>query len=509
MSTETEPKPGAVGTGVAGWISGWSSIQPERSFVVFEDERLSWREFEENVARQAQALLRLGVEPGDRVACMSVNTPRFIELVWATLRVGAIFCPINYRLTQPEVAQILADLEPAVCFAQRDYLPLLEQQDNAGQIVQFDDRPSAEEGPLLSLPPAPRAEDPAAILFTSGTTGRAKGAVLSHANLQAAATNWAVTLSVTSADRFLLTVPLCFTAGLICSLVPAITGGSIILHPEFDEDQMMTSVVEHQPTWTGGVPTILMRLLRHPQASSSTLGSLRFAVSGGAGMDRALVDLAEERGFQIVHGYGSTEGSGGLVIALPEAYRALRPQSVGVATPLSRVRLVDADGRVVDEPGVVGEIQMAGPLVFQGYWGNPDATRAAFSDGWYRSGDLASRDEAGIITIAGRSSELIISGGLNVYPAEVEYALSTCPGILEATVLGVPDPEWGESVAAVVALKPGAETSTAEIEAHCRERLAGYKIPRRIMIVPEIPRKPSGKANKSVLYDRFDTPTAH
>ncbi len=499
-------------TGIAHWISSWARLQPDHPLITFADTTITWRDFDERVDRLARGLRSLGVGRGDRVACLMHNRPEFLELFWATVRLGALFAPINVRLALPELRYILGDLDPTVITTEEAFADaaVVLQPDSSAQWLRTADSPSVPGRSLRSLPETaelpgqwPAADDPAAILYTSGTTGRPKGAVLRHGNIHAQSANWVLSFGLTRTDRQLLFLPLCFTGGLIsASMNTFYSGASMVLERDFDPATLLGTIERERPTWFTAVPAMMQRIFEHPDAPGTDLSSLTMIESGGAAVPVPLIEKVRGLGLELIQGYGITEGSGGVNLYLQSWEGVRKAGSCGKPGGVyGGARVVRPDGTDCD-PDEIGELLIDGPLVFQGYWNNPAATAETLVDGWLHTGDLARRDEEGFLFLCGRVKELINSGGLNVYPAEVEAALVELPGIAEAAVVGIPDERGGQAVVAFVTARPGAEIDGAAVRSQCRELLADYKVPKSVRVVADLPRTTSNKVLKRALAEQ-------
>jgi malonyl-CoA/methylmalonyl-CoA synthetase len=445
-----------------------------------------------DVARAQSWLRQRGVEPGERVVAHLANGHDFIALFLACLRRGAILVPANVLYRDRELAHIVADATPRLVVTRHPSLfP-------AGTPC-ADPSAWAREAPAASGVDAGAAlndDAPAVIIYTSGTTGRAKGAVLSHGNLLANTQNLVTSWRITTADRYLAVLPLFHVHGLgngVCSWLA--TGCRMRLEERFDHAAASGWFDEFQPTLFFGVPTIYVRMLEWDAATARRIGGrTRLFVSGSAPLPAHVLETFRERfGHVILERYGMSE----TLMNISNPYDGeRRAGSVGVPLPNVTVRVVDDRGGPVGD-GVVGQLEVQGPNVFRRYWANPGATVRAFRDGWFRTGDLAERSADGYYTLRGRASDLIISGGFNVYPREVEELLLEIPGVREAAVVGVPDATRGEvPVAYVVA--SGAVTDE-ELRSVCMAHLASFKLPRAFVRVDALPRTALGKVQKHLL----------
>jgi malonyl-CoA/methylmalonyl-CoA synthetase len=359
------------------------------------------------------------------------------------------------------------------------------------------------EGASPVAPRLPRAEDVALIAYTSGTTGRSKGAMLTHGNLIANSRAVTAAWRWTGADRLLLTLPLFHIHGLGVGIHGSLlVGGEVDLRHRFDAAEVFETLCREPPTMFFGVPTMYTRLIAEAERRMLCPPPLRLYVSGSAPLSaQTFADFERLFGQRILERYGMTE----TVMNLTNPYDGeRRPGTVGMPFPGQEARIVDVRTREPIDDERFGEIQVRGPHVFEGYWKNPEATAAAFdAEGWFNTGDLGWRSADGYFTISGRARELIISGGYNVYPREVEEVLLTHPAVAEAAVVGLPDPEFGEQVAAAVVPRPGASATADDLVAHCRDQLAGYKKPRRVFFVDSLPRNALGKVQKHLVRDQL------
>lgn len=493
--------------GIARWIDARATITPDRPALIGAAGRRTYRAMAADIARAARALsARAGIGPGDRVAILSGNSIAYLECLFAVARLGAIAVPLNIRLADEELAFQLADSGAALLIADAEHLARADRLHQLGGPVVLTPDALAASGEAAAdrpLPAEPDAAVPFLICYTSGTTGRPKGAVLTQENIFWNAVNNTLALELTSADRMLTVLPLFHIGGINCFALPVLfAGGVVVVPPRFDPALTLELIASERATIVMGVPTILDDLRRHPSFATADLSSVRWFYSGGAPCPRELIDDYLARGLPFGQGYGMTETAPTVLMLARDDMRE-RAGSVGKPVAFARIRVVDERGAEVP-PGEVGELQVRGPNLFAGYWQQSAATAASFSDGWFRTGDLAWRDAAGFVTIAGRKHEMIISGGENIYPLEVEQVLATHPAVAEVVVFRVADERWGEVPAAVVARKPGRAVDVAELQAYCAGRLARYKIPRRITFVPALPRNATGKIDKRALARELD-----
>ena len=459
---------------------------------------LTYGELEQGSGQAAALLREAGIGPGDRVALMMPNVLAFPLLFYGALAAGAVVVPMNPLLKSREVAHYLADSGASVILvwdaaadeaakgAADRGIPVIRVTEPDAQTL------LGGRTPLRGW--AERADDDdAVILYTSGTTGLPKGAELTHANLLRNAEVTATTLiGASPGDVVMGCLPLFHSFGLTCGLNAAVLGGACLtLMPRFDPGVALDMISQEKVTIFEGVPTMYSALLNHPSRATTDVSSLRLCVSGGAALPVQILRGFEEAfGCPILEGYGLSETSPVASFNHPD-----RPRKAGsIGTPVAGVqmRVVDDSGAEVGV-GEVGEVAIRGHNVMKSYWRNPDATAVAIPDGWFRTGDLARVDEDGYFFIVDRKKELIIRGGYNVYPREIEEALYEHPGVAEVAVVGIPDESLGEEVGAAVALKPGASASPGELRAFARERVAAYKYPRQIWLVEQLPKGPTGK----------------
>jgi long-chain acyl-CoA synthetase len=440
---------------------------PERTALLFEGGRISYRELDRLATDAATALRAQGVETDDRVAIKLSNTPDYLAAYFGALRLGAIAVPLNVLLAQPEID---ARLEAS---APRAYVdrPLPGDGEPHVEIVERDE------------------DDPAALLFTSGTTGRPKGAILTHAGVRAAARFGADALGFTPDDVLLGVAPFPHVLGQQVFVCAFLVGGGVAVLQRFEPEAALETMTSTRTTVMFGVPTMCIALCEAAR-SAETLPSLRIAHVGGSPVPVEVARRFEETfGAAIHEGYGLTEMSG---LATTFAVgRRRKAGSVGRPSSGTEMRIANPDERGV------GEVQFRGPSAIRGYWNDPETTAAALDrDSWLSTGDLGYLDDDGDLFLVDRKKEMIIRGGYNVYPREVEEALYEHPAVLEAAVVGVPDESLGEEVAAIVVPRPGAELHPDELKAWTKERVAAYKYPRHVVLVAELPKSPTGKILK-------------
>jgi len=468
--------------------------------IKLDDTEVSYALLDEGSKRVAGMLRAHGVEAGDRVGIMLPNVPYFPIVYYGILRLGAVVVPMNVLLKGREVGFYLKDSGAKVLFAWADFGEAARAgADDAGaELVEV--APGAFEQLLMAAEPvqgvADRAgDDDAVILYTSGTTGTPKGAELTHDNLRRNA-EVSRSLHDTSADDVILgALPLFHSFGQTCTLNAGIGAGSTItLLPRFDPAKALEIIQRDKVTIFMGVPTMYGALLHAPEREGADLSTLRLCVSGGASLPLELMRAFEDAfGAVILEGYGLSETSP--VASFNHSAEHRKAGSIGTPIEGVEMRVVDEDDNEVPA-GQVGEIVIRGHNVMKGYWGRPDATQEAIRNGWFHSGDMAKVDDDGYFFIVDRKKDMIIRGGYNVYPREVEEVLYEHPAVREAAVVGIPHPEWGEEVGAAVALKEGESVTAAELRDYVKEQVASYKYPREIWFVDELPKGPTGKILK-------------
>ena len=465
----------------------------------------SYAELSDAAARIASLLKERGVQPGDRVGLVLPNVPAFPTLFYGALHAGAVVVPMNPLLTDREVAYYLTDSGATLVFAWED---MAQAAQTAAEPLGVDVVPVAAMGPDLNgqdaAPLVQRGDDDTAVLlYTSGTTGQAKGAELTHRNLATNAASSAETLfELTPDDVVMGCLPLFHVFGLTCGLNASVLSGSCLtLLPRFDPAKALEIIARDGVTVFEGVPTMYSGMLHQPAEGRPDVSTLRTCVTGGSAMPVEVLKAFEDT-FDciILEGYGLSETSPVASFNHPHADR--KPGSIGTALRGVELSLVDDDGNQVSGEDV-GEIAIRGENVMKGYWGRPEATAEAMVAGWFRTGDLARVDDEGYYFIVDRKKELIIRGGYNVYPREIEEVFYEHPAVAEAAVVGIPHADLGEEVGAAVALKPGASAEPSELQAFVKARVAAYKYPRRVWIVDALPKGPTGK----ILRRAVEAPT--
>ncbi|MFW6094546.1 MAG: acyl-CoA synthetase [Pseudomonadota bacterium] len=494
----------------------------DRPALVGEDFHSSWRRFADRVARLAGVLHDLDVGPGDRVAMLAANSPRYVEFYFATLWAGGVMVPVNARWSTPEKAHCLNDAGVRVLLVDSAAVPevpaLREACPGLAGIIEADAASGsgypAYETLLADRAPVADAErggdDLAALFYTGGTTGRSKGVMLSHANLLANSMNALANLGIRDDSVHLHVSPLFHVAGGSRVFTVTVAGGTHAVIPRFEPAAFLDAIERYRVTVTVVVPTMLNALLQYPDLDRYDLSSLRLLTYGASPMPEALLRQAMERlpGVEFLQSYGMTELSP-VATCLPPRYHVFegpdagRIRSAGQAVFNADVAVMDAEDRPLPA-GEVGEVCVRGPMVMQGYWGQEALTEQTLRGGWMHTGDAGYLDEEGFLFLVDRVKDMIISGGENVYSAAVEDVIYRFPGVNECAVIGVPSDAWGEAVHAFVVPRAGAELDVDALLAHCREHLAGYECPKSVELrTEELPKSGPGKILKSELRAPF------
>jgi fatty-acyl-CoA synthase len=466
---------------VGRWLADRARNTPQRVAIDFDDRLVTYAELAAGADGYATAFAEAGLRRGDRVATLTGNSPEHVMVLFACAQLGLILLPLSWRLTGPELRYQLDDAEPSLFLAEDEFLELAEA--TGRRFEQLAPRPTGGRAPEdVAVTP----DDGLLLIYTSGTTGKPKGVVLTHANCFWTNVSFDATTGVHGDDVVLQLLPQFHVGGWnVQALLAWLKGATVVLERRFDAGRVLDLIERKRVTTMMGVPPIYLFVAQHERFATADLSSLERVVVGGAPMPESLLQTWAARGTAIVQGYGLTEAAPNVLCVPPEdAVRKIG--FAGKPYPFVDVRLGDEH-----------ELQVKGPNVFPGYWHDEEATRETFTaDGWLRTGDVAERDDEGFYRIKGRLKDMYISGGENVYPAEVEAALHEHPGVSDAAVVGVPDERWGECGVAFVVAEGVAEE---ELIAWCSERLARFKVPASVRFVGEIPRNSLGKIQKQAL----------
>ena len=502
-----------------------AELHPDAIALAFGPRRLTYAALEERACRLANGLAALGIGPGDRVAALVHNCNAFVEALFATAKLGAIFVPVNFRLVAREIGALLDACAPKVLLAGEsfaDVLATLEARPNFPQhVVWVDDRfpagPAADPAhPYEAWLAAQRADAPEAtvprdavqmLMHSSGTTGLPKGIIYTHATTLASSMSKITDFALEATDIVVVFGPLFHAGPLLDLALPLLLrGGRLALGAsrQFDPAKLLATIAAERGTMVQIYPTMLRRLLHGVEDPAAHLfAGLRMVSTRGEATPHAGIRGVHERfpGVAFVNTYGTTE-SGPVSTLLPAEQSLRKIGSVGKGAFGVQVRIADPEGRPLP-PGEVGELLVRGPFVTPGYWNRPELAAESSRNGWWHTGDLASRDDEGFIYISGRSKDMIKSGAENIYPIEVEQVIAALPGVVEVGVIGVPDEQWGETVAAFVVKSPGARVDADGVIAHCRAQLASYKKPRHVLFVESLPRNTTNKVDKNALREQF------
>ncbi|MGW6484255.1 acyl-CoA synthetase [Streptomyces sp. NPDC055059] len=507
--------------GIGSWPARRARMSPGARAFVQDGSAVTYAEFDDLVERAALGLRAHGVAARDRVAFLGLNSVEMAIAMFATARIGAAFLPLNTRLAPAELAWILSDAEPALLIhadtfdeaaAAEDVaalgLPLHRFSAAGGRGLEGLSADRIGDGQRMDIPVG--LDDLFMIQYTSGTSGRPKGVTLTHGNITWNAFNLLVDADLRTDEVALVTAPLFHTAALNQILLPVfLKGGTSLVFARFDPAAAIRAIEEERVTMLFGVTSMYQAVCQDPAWDTADLSSLRSVLSGGAPIPRSLLETWQARGLVIMQGYGLTEASPGTTM-LRTAEATVKLGSAGTPCFFTDVRIVEPGGAPA-APGDPGEVLVSGPNVTPGYWRNEAATQAAFDGPWLRTGDVAVLDEDGFLFVVDRTKDMFISGGENVYPAEVEQAIYTHPGVAEVAVIGVPDRRWGEVGRAVVVRRDESGVTGAELLAHLDGLIARYKIPKSVVFASEIPHNASGKLVKSRVREIYgstegDTP---
>lgn len=491
------------------WLDRRAQLMPEKTGLIDAQtgNRFSYRIlYQRAYALATHLVVNYELQPGQRIAILAFNSPEFLDLFFACTLLGIILVPLNWRLTCHELTALLADCQPRLLVHDQAHCT------QAAELAQLQDGlsllataafPGADPTLARQLIPfqSTTGEEIALILYTSGTTGRPKGAMLSHRMLTWNAINTQISWGLRETDITLTFAPFFHAGGLNVLTTPLFhLGGTVVLTPNADPQTLLHLIESEHCTLLFAVPTVFGRISEHPDFTTTDFSSMRFCVTGGSSCLPEIIEYYASRGLEMRQGYGLTEaGVNCFSLAPQDALRKIG--SVGQPIFHSRARVLENGKDVV--PGEIGELALAGPHLCSGYWQQPEATNDAYRDGWWYTGDLVRYDTDGYYFIVGRKKDMFISGGENIYPAEIEKVIQSHPGVLEAAIIPQPDRRWGETGLALVVPRTPDSLTTTDILAYCAGKLASYKIPRTVRFIEALPRNAMGKVMKTELVSLY------
>jgi fatty-acyl-CoA synthase len=497
---------------ISHWVSHWADWQGDKVAVHFEGRDISYGQMDRRIGRLAAMLSgQLGVGRGDRVAHLGYNSPELLELLFACARIGAMLVPLNWRLAAPEHAWILQNCEPRAVLAEADFFDHLDSiraQVPGPVFVAYGTHEGWQSYDGLLQAPGTYAgggnlDDPATIVYTSGTTGRPKGTVLTQEALFYNAVNAIAAQDITNNDHALTVLPMFHVGGMNIHTTPAIhAGATVTIQPRFDPAATLSAIGDQKPTIFLAVPAMCQALFSHPDWDGTDLSSLRMVGLGSSAVPEVIIRAFLDRGLPAPQVYGLTE-SAPVAICLSLEDAASKLGSCGKPALHTQAKIVDDDGQAV-ALGQAGEIMLRGKNLFREYWRDEAGTREAFSGEWFHTGDIGHQDADGYYYVDERKKDVVISGGENIYPAELENILADCPDLAEAAVIGRPDDRWGEIPVACVVRRAHGTIEGAAILALFEGRLARYKHPRRVIFLDALPRNAMGKVEKFTLRAQLD-----
>jgi len=493
------------------WIAHHAHRRPKQLAIndLQTSRTFTYGELNERVDQLTGALAKLGIAKGDRVALLAPNCAEYFELQFACGRLGAIMLPLNWRLTVPELEYILSDSTPSLLVHDKAFADQATALSKNRLEIDHERPGGAYERALASAPkpPAPIAlthDDISMVMYTSGTTGHPKGAIITHGMVFWNAVNLGIPALISPQTVQLVILPLFHTGGLNCYANPVLhAGGTILIMRTFDPGLALDYISDKSLGITHffGVPAPYQFMMQHPKFQGADLSRLKISGVGGAPCALAILEGWSARGVPLVQGWGMTETSpAGTMLDAADAIRKVG--SAGKAMMHTAIRIVDEAGHDVAQ-GDIGELLIKGPNITPGYWNKPEATQAAFTDGWLHTGDAARLDEEGFVYIVDRWKDMYISGGENVYPAEVENVLFQLPQVADAAIIGVPNERWGEVGMAIIVKKPAQALEEGDIIRHCLGKLAKFKVPQSVAFVDVLPRNATGKVLKRKLRTQF------
>lgn len=504
--------------GIHYWIEKRAQIAPNKLALIGENDQVTYKQMSENINRIARSLQeRLLLKKGDRLGLLLPNGIEYVMILFAAAKIGSIVVPLNTRLTATELVFQMNDSQTTAIIIGREFADLGKQiidktkitsvmwlDGGLKSLLEQVQTTQCEEASLQEVD----GSSPFIICYTSGTTGRPKGAVLTQENMFWNALNNQLSLDITSNDITLTLLPLFHIGGIgLFSLPVLFMGGTVIIPAKFDTTQVLKLIEQYRITLIMGVPTIHDSIRKDPKFNDTDLTSVRWFYSGGAPCPLELISFFTEKGLPFGQGFGMTETSPTVFLQTKDHYLESKG-SIGKAAMFTDIRVVDHSGKDV-APGEVGELWIKGPNVFKEYWNLPKETENSFQNGWFLTGDLVKKDKDGFVYIAGRKKEMIISGGENIYPLEIEQVIAKLDLVQETAVIGVSDEIWGEVPVAIVSLQEGTTLTKKTIQDHCQRYLAKYKVPKEVHFVSVLPKNATGKIDKAFIKKQFTRSCHH
>ncbi len=497
----------------------YAQTRPDKVALVDGSGEISFAQLDDRSNRIANLVADHGISLKSNIGFLGKNSALYFQLLFGINKAGSTMSPMNWRLAAPELAAVIADAEAPLLFVDREFLPLIHAVQALGlsafQVVTIDpfDRGSEFDQALAAAsnidPRAPlEAEQAALLIYTSGTTGKPKGVELTHRgfNFMRLCEHLEPALQWQDSDVMMMVMPNFHLVGSGLTIQSLYNGGTLSVLPQLDPGQLIKVIQRDRPSIVALVPTAIQMILDHPDAKTADFSSLRLVMYAGSPISSHLLARAlREMKCKFMQFYGATESSGAISLLRPEQHvieDENKLKSCGTPLPLIDVKFVDANGVEVAE-GEIGELMVRSPSIFGGYWKQPDTTAAVLNNGWYRTGDAGRRDAEGLLYLVDRVKDMIVTGGENVYSAEVEQVLAKHPGVRMCAVIGLPDEKWGEKVVALIMPSDGHKPTQDEIINHCRQHIAGYKVPKEVRLVDAFPMTATGKVLKRVVRDEL------
>lgn len=491
------------------WFEKRVLLIPDGNAVVdaLTNESWTYQMLYERVQKMTAILVRMGVTKGDRVGLLSKNHVSYFDFFFACMKLGAIFVPFNWRLGEAELNYCLKDSSPIFIGVSREFSDKLSACEYKANTLLIDGNDYLEnENQVVKIDVNIKEEDPLAMIYTGGTTGKPKGVILSHRSILWNALNTVMSWGLTKEDKTITCLPMFHTGGLnVLSLPLLLVGGEVILRADFDPEQIIEDIEKYECTIMMLVPTMYHMMIEAESFHNANFAKMKLFISGGAPCPHRVYRAFQEKKIAFKEGYGLTEaGPNNFYIDTKDVLKKLG--SVGKPMLFNEIKIINEAGEEA-KPNEVGELYVRGKHAFMFYWNRPEETKETLVDGWVKTGDLARRDEDGFVYIVGRKKDMIITGGENVYPLEIEHWLESHPDISEAAVVGLPDEKWGEAVSAFIVSDK--DLSAEEMKEYCNRRLTRYKVPKQYFFLKELPKTDVGKVNKNLLvqtYSKLSTP---